>query len=147
MAAFLETNVYSFRGTVLIYGACLPEVAPEGFRRLAAQVDGAFALCLERDHLNMAITKLTAILGTGQVERILFATVDRSPHCTQMHYMTHEIERILPAHIPMESYVVAGDRPVRISPEAIERSKSLALLEQMLAASLPDAGTERRQSS
>ena len=85
MAAFLETNVYSFRGTVLIYGACLPEVAPEGFRRLAAQADGTFALCLERDHLNMAITKLTAILGTGQVERILFATVDRSPHCTQMH--------------------------------------------------------------
>ena len=61
--------------------------------------------------------------------------------------MTHEIERILPAHIPVESYVASGDRPVRISPEAIERSKSLALLEQMLAASLPDTGTERRQSS
>ena len=130
MPAFLETNVYSFRGTVLIYGACLPEVSPEGFRALSAQADGAFALCLERDHLNMAITKLTAILGTGQVERILFATVDRSPHCTQMHYMTHEIERILPEHIPMESYVVSGDKPVRISPETVELSKSLARLEQ-----------------
>lgn len=131
MAAFLETNVYSFCGTVLLYGACLPEVSPEGFHALAAQADGAYALCLERDHLNMAITKLTAILGTGQVERILLATVDRSPHCTQMHYMPHEIERVLPQHIPMESYVVHGDRPIRISPETVELSKSLARLEQL----------------
>ena len=130
MAAFLEINVYSFHGTVLIYGTCLPEVSPEGFRRLTAQADGSFALCLERDHLNMAITKLSAILGTGLTERILFATVDRSPHCTQMHYMTHEIERILPEHIPMESWVVIGDQLIRISPETIERSKSLALLER-----------------
>lgn len=129
MAAFLETNVYSFRGTVLVYGACLPEVSPEGFRQLALQADAAFALCLERDHLNMAITKLTAILGTGQVERILFATVDRSPHCVQMHYMPHEIERILPTHIPMESYVVRDHLPIRIRPETIELSKSLARLE------------------
>ena len=129
MAAFLETNVYSFRGTVLVYGACLPEVSPEGFSQLALQADAAFALCLERDHLNMAITKLTAILGTGQVERILFATVDRSPHCVQMHYMPHEIERILPTHIPMESYVVRDHLPIRIRPETIELSKSLARLE------------------
>ena len=129
MAAFLETNVYSFRGTVLIYGACLPEVSPEGFRQVSEQAESCYALCLERDHLNMAITKLTAILGTGLVDRILFATVDRSPHCTQMHYMQHEIERVLPEHIPMESYVVVDDRPIRISPETVERSKSLSKLE------------------
>lgn len=131
MTAFLETNVYSFRGTVLIYGACLPEVSPEGFRQLARQADGIYSLCLERDHLNLAVTKLTAILGTGQVERLIFATVDRSPHCVQMHYMRHEIERVLPEHVPMESWVVADDRPVQISPEAVELSKSLAKLEQI----------------
>ena len=143
MAVFLETNVYSFRGTVLIYGVCLPEVSPAGYQALAAQAEGAYALCLERDHLNMAITKLTAILGTGQVERILFATVDRSPHCTQMHYMTHEIERILPQHIPMESYVVTDDTPVRISPETVELSKSLARLEQQCKS--PETGKEGAQ--
>ena len=77
----------------------------------------------------MAVTKLTAILGTGQVKRLRFATVDRSPHCVQMHYIRHEIERVLPEHIPMESWVVVEDRPVRISPETVERAKSLALLE------------------
>lgn len=133
MAAFLETNVYSFRGTVLIYGACLPEVSPEGFRQLADRADGAYPLCLERDHLNLAVTKLSAILGTGRVSRLLFATVDRSPHCLQMHFMRHEIERLLPEHIPMESYVVVEDRPVKISPETVERAKSLAALERETA--------------
>ena len=131
MAAFLETNVYSFFGTVLIYGACLPEVSPAGFAALAEQADGAYSLCLERDHLNMAITKLTAILGTGRVERILLASVDRSPHCVQLHYIPHEIERILPQHIPMERYVVQGDTPIPISSETVELSKSLARLEQL----------------
>ncbi|MBO4419686.1 MAG: hypothetical protein J5789_07680 [Oscillospiraceae bacterium] len=129
MKTFLETNVYSFQGTVLLYGACLPEVSPAGFAKLAEQADGCYALCLERDHLNMAITKLTAVLGTGRVKQLLLATVDRSPHCVQMHYIPHEIERILPEHIPMESWVVIGDRPIRISPETVERSKSLAKLE------------------
>ena len=132
MAAFLETNVYSFHGTVLIYGACLPEVSPEGFRQLASRADGAYALCLERDHLNLAITKLTAILGTGRMERILFATVDRSPHCVQLHYMRHEIERVLPEHVPMESYVVVDDRPVPVPPEAVELSKTLSRLAREL---------------
>ena len=134
MTAFLETNVYSFRGTVLIYGACLPERFPEAFAQLAARADGAYALCLERDHLNLAITKLSAILGTGQLSRLLLATVDRSPHCVQMHFIRHEIERLLPEHIPMESYVAAEGGLVRISPETVERAKSLAALERERAA-------------
>ncbi len=131
MRAFLETNVYSFRGAVLICGACLPEVSPAGFDTLCARADQVYSLCLERDHLNMAVTKLTAILGTGRVTRFLFASVDRSPHCVQLHYMTHEIERVVPKHVPMESFVVTDDAVVPISPETVELSKSLARLEDL----------------
>ena len=98
----LETNVYSLRGRVLIVGACLPEVWPEAFAALAAEADQAYSLCLENSHINMAVTKLTAVLGTGQVESLRFASVDRSPHCTQMHYIRHEIERVLPQHVPAD---------------------------------------------
>lgn len=129
MRPFLETNVYSFSGTVLIFGACLPEVAPDAFRALAAQADGCFSLCLERDHVNLAITKLTAILGTGLVRRIVFASVDRSPHCIQMHFIRHEIERVLPEHVPMESLVFNGESFVSIRPETVELAKSLVRLE------------------
>ena len=79
----METNVYAVKGRVLIVGACLPQVWPEAFARLAAQADQVYALCLESTHINMAVTKLSAVFGTGQLERLSFASVDRSPHCTQ----------------------------------------------------------------
>ncbi|MBR5095372.1 MAG: hypothetical protein IK095_09765 [Oscillospiraceae bacterium] len=128
MDPLMESNVYSLRGRVLIVGACLPAVWPESFGALAAEADQVYSLCLETTHVNMAVTKFTAVLGTGQVESLRFATVDRSPHCTQMHYIRHEIERVLPEHIPMESVVVTDAGVVPVTQEAVELSKSLARL-------------------
>ena len=127
----MESNVYSLRGRVLIAGACLPQVWPEAFAALAAEADQVYSLCLENSHLNMAVTKLTAVLGTGQVESLRFATVDRSPHCVQMHYIRREIERVLPEHVPMESFVCAAEGIVPVPEEAIELPKSLAKLSRM----------------
>ena len=127
----LETNVYSLRGKVLIVGACLQSVWPEAFAALAAEADQVCSLCLENSHLNMAVTKLTAVLGTGQVESLRFATVDRSPHCVQMHYIRHEIERVLPRHVPMESFVCTKEGVTPVTEEAVALSKSLATLSKM----------------
>ncbi len=138
----METNVYSLRGRVLIAGACLPEVWPEAFGELAAGADQVCSLCLENSHINMAVTKLTAVLGTGQLTSLCFASVDRSPHCTQMHYIRREIERVLPQHVPMESFVCTAEGPVRVTEEAVELSKSLARLSRITAALSGEAGAE-----
>ena len=126
--SLMESNIYSLRGSVLVIGACLPEVFPEQAEALAAEADQVYSLCLENSHINMAVTKLTAALGTGQIRRLRFATVDRSPHCTQMHYIPHEIERVLPVHVPIESFVCTAEGTVPVPPEAVELSKSLASL-------------------
>ena len=81
----------------------------------------------------MAVTKLSAVFGTGQLERLSFASVDRSPHCTQMHYIMHEIERTLPQHVPTESFVVSGGEIVPVPNGAIELSKTLAALAKLCA--------------
>lgn len=109
-------------------GSCLPEVEPEAYGRLAAKADQVYSLCLETTHINMAVTKLSAIFGTGRMTRLVLASVDRSPHCTQMHYIKHEIERTLPNHVPVEDCVVSGGRIVSVPDAAIELSKSLAEL-------------------
>ena len=124
----METNVYSVRGRVLVVGSCLPEVEPEAYGRLAAKADQVYSLCLETTHINMAVTKLSAIFGMGRMTRLVLASVDRSPHCTQMHYIKHEIERTLPNHVPVEDCVVSGGRIVPVPDAAIELSKSLAEL-------------------
>ena len=131
MKNLMETNVYSVKGKVLIAGSCLEEVWPEAFRELAGKADQTYGLCLESTHVNMAITKLSAIFATGQVESMTFASVDRSPHCTQMHYIMHEIGRTLKEHVPTEHYVISEGNIVKVSEAAIDLSKSLAKLEGM----------------
>ena len=128
----METNVYAIKGKVLIVGACFPQVFPEEFIKLSADVDQVYSLCLEATHINMAITKLSAVFGTGQLEKLVFASVDRSPHCTQMHYIMHEIERTLKEHVPVENYVVTDGEIIPVSEAAIDLSKSLGRLSKMV---------------
>ena len=130
--SLMETNVYAVKGRVLVTGACLPQVWPEAFEQLASGADQVYSLCLEATHINMAVTKLSAIFGTGRLEKLAFASVDRSPHCTQMHYIMHEIERTLPKHVPVERYVVSEGEIVRVPDRAIELSKSLAKLARII---------------
>lgn len=131
MQQLMTTNVYSVRGRVLIAGTCLDSVWPEAFHKLSENMDNVYGLCLEEGHLNMAVTKIAAILGTGQVTELVFASVDRSPHCVQLHYIRHEIERTMPEHIPMSSYVVDRGEIVHVPVDAVELSKSLSALSRL----------------
>jgi len=128
----METNVYAIKGKVLVIGACLPDVFPESVKILTAEADQVYTLCLETTHINMAITKLSAVFGTGQLEKLTFASVDRSPHCTQMHYIMHEIERTMKDHVPVKNYVVVNGEIIQVSENAIELSKSLSKLAKMV---------------
>jgi len=119
-----KTNVYSVRGRALVAGSCLPEVEPEAYGRQAAEADQVYSLCLETTHINTAVTKLSAIFGTGQLEKLVLASVDRSSHCTQLHFIKHEIERTLPKHVPVEDCVVSGGRIVPVPDAAIEPSST-----------------------
>ena len=128
MKSLLNSNIYEPQGVVLISGSCLPEMQPEGFAALAKQADMVYTLCLEESHINMAVTKIGAMLSTGRIQKLIFASLDRSPHCTQLHYIRHEIERMMPLTIPVEHYVVVENRPVQVRNEAIELSKTLSKL-------------------
>ena len=95
MKELMSSNIYDAAGAVLIAGSCLESTHPEAFARLAEGMDRVYTLCLEQTHINMAITKIAAMLGTGQIRRLVFASVDRSPHCVQLHYIKHEIQRTM----------------------------------------------------
>ena len=125
----LSTNLYSAKGRIAVLGTCLPQLAPAACEALCAELDGAYTLCLEESHVNLAVAKLAAMLATGQVTALTFASVDRSPHCTQLHYIHHELLRGHTFDIPIRHFVLSGERLVEISDETIELSKSLARLE------------------
>lgn len=128
MQPLLTTNIYEPSGTVLIAGACLPRMEPECFAQIAGNADMVYSLCLEESHINMAITKIGAMLSTGRVTKVIYATVDRSPHCTQLHYIDHEVRRLMPLAIKTEHYVAAGGTVYSVPDSAIEQSKTLRTL-------------------
>lgn len=72
MKELMKTNVYDVGESVLIVGSCLPDMEPEGFAQLCASSGHVFELCLEQTHINMAITKISAMLYTGKIRTLRF---------------------------------------------------------------------------
>ena len=127
---FMTCNVYEPHGTIVLYGTCLERMEPEIFRDLTGDADFRFAVCLEQTHVNMVVTKLAAMLGTGRVTRVRILTVDRSPHCIQLHYLAHEIARTMPKLPEFQDFVVLDGAVHHIRQETIELSKTLSKLEE-----------------
>jgi hypothetical protein len=124
----LETNIYDAKGKVLICGTCLPRMQEKGFRKLEKEFDTILYLCLEKEHINMAITKICGMISTNKIESLTFASVNKSPHCTQMHYIKHELERVMKTP-KIENIIIENNEIYKISNETLELSKNLVKLE------------------
>lgn len=132
MKDLMKTNIYDCSDEIIVVGSCLKSVQPESFKELEDMKLPMFDLCLEQTHINMAITKLLGMLRAKKIKRIIFASVDRSPHCTQMHYIQDEILK-LGFDIKCENYVSVDNKLVNIDRNVISTSKNLAKLNQLLS--------------
>lgn len=126
----LETNIYDVKGKVLICGTCLPRMQKDGFKKLEKGFDTILYLCLEKEHINMAITKICGMISTKKIESLTFASVNKSPHCIQLHYIKHEIERVMKDIPQIENIIIEDNKIYKISDETISLSKNLVKLEK-----------------
>ena len=125
----LETNIYDVKGKVLICGTCLPRMQKDGFKKIEKEFDTILYLCLEKEHINMAITKICGMISTKKIESLTFASVNKSPHCIQLHYIKHEIERVMKDIPKIENIIIEDNKIYKISDETISLSKNLVKLE------------------
>ena len=128
MKNLMKTNCYDIPEEMVIVGSCLEATQPKAFEELKSKYsNNIYEVCLEEVHLNMIITKLFGMLSRVTVKRIVFATVDKSPHCIQMHYIENEIKKAMKLEATeFIHYVAVDDKLVEISNETIRKSKSLA---------------------
>ena len=69
---------------------------------------------------------------TNKIKRIIFATVDRSPHCIQLHYIQDELRKMMDlSNIEIENYVVVDNELIKIKKEIISMSKNLKELAKL----------------
>ncbi len=131
MKEVMTTNIYDIDETIIIVGTCLKFMQPKGYEKLEKISKNIYYLCLENTHVNMAITKIGGMIRTGKVHNIIFATVDESPHCIQMHYIQDELREMMNLeNINIKNYVVVNDELLEVSPKLILLSKKLSELKE-----------------
>lgn len=133
MKELMKTNIYDVNKTVIIIGSCLRDREPLVYKQLEEISKDIYHVCLEETHVNMAITKIGGMLRTNIIEKILFVSVDRSPHCVQLHYIQEELRKMMGLNnLIIENYVVDDGKLIKIFPEAISLSKSLSKIEGLI---------------
>ena len=125
----MKTNCYDVEKTMIVVGSCLERMQPRAYKELENISKNIYDVCLEETHINMIITKLIGMISRNNIEKIIFASVDKSPHCIQLHYIENEIRKAFELDIEMTHYVAVDNKLIEISNETIKKSKSLFELE------------------
>ena len=129
----MKTNCYDVEETMVIVGSCLENMNKSAYNELQNMSNNIYEVCLESTHLNMVITKLIGMICRKEIKMIVFATVDKSPHCVQLHYIEGELRKAMDiSNIEMQHFVAVKDGLVQISIDTIKKSKSLFELENEL---------------
>lgn len=129
MKNLMKTNCYDIENDMIIVGSCLKSMQPLAFAELTKMSENIYELCLEETHVNMAITKIGGMLSRVKVDKLIFATVDKSPHCIQMHYIENEIRKMMNLdNIKVTHYVAVNNKLIEISNDTIKKSKCLSEL-------------------
>ena len=131
MKDLMKSNIYDTKKEMIIVGSCLKNMQPKAFEKLEKMGLPIFDLCLEEAHINMAITKILGMIRAKNITKIVFASVDRSPHCIQLHYIQDEIRKLGFEYIVFENYVAVEDELVMIDGETISLSKNLFKLNKL----------------
>lgn len=129
MKDLLKTNVFDVEEIMIVVGSCLSSMQPKAYEELEKISSNIYEVCLEKEHMNMVVTKIIGMLARGKVKELIFATVDKSPHCVQLHYVVKELENAINLeNINIKNYVAVDNRLVEIPMEIIGLSKNLAKL-------------------
>ena len=130
MKDLMKSNIYDCSDKIIIMGSCLKYMQPKAYEKLIGLNLTIFDLCLEQTHINMAITKILGMIRAKKINKIIFASVDKSPHCIQLHYVQDEIRK-LGFNTEFENYVAVDNNLIRINTDTISLSKNLSKLNKI----------------
>lgn len=133
MKDLLKTNCFDIQETMIIVGSCLKSMQPKSYEELEKISSNIYDVCLEKEHLNMVVTKIIGMIARGKIKNLIFATVDKSPHCVQLHYVIKELENAIDiSNIKIKNYVSVDNKLNEIPIEVISLSKNLSKLKEKM---------------
>lgn len=133
MKELLRTNCFDTNETMIIVGTCLKDMFPKAYEKLKEMSPNLYEVCLEETHLNMVVTKIIGMVARKNVKNLVFATVDKSPHCIQLHYVVKELENAMDLkEIKITNYIATENGLNEIPLEIISLSKNLSKLKEII---------------
>ena len=133
MKELLRTNCFDTNETMIIVGTCLKDMFPKAYEELKKISSNLYEVCLEETHLNMVVTKIIGMIARKNVKNLIFATVDKSPHCIQLHYVVKELENAMDLkEIKITNYIATKEGLNEIPLEVISLSKNLSKLKEVI---------------
>ncbi len=125
----MTTNVFDVSDEIVIMGTCLPSMQPKAYQELLSICPNIYQFCLEKEHINMALSKVAGMVARNNIKHIIFATLDKSLHCIQLHYLAHELLKITDKKgIKTTHYIAANDQLNEVSAETVALSRNLLAL-------------------
>lgn len=132
MKDLLKTNCFDVEETMIIVGSCLKRMQPDAYKELESMSSNIYDVCLEQTHLNMVVTKIIGMVARGKIKKLIFASVDKSPHCVQLHYIIKELENAIDiSNIEIVNYVAVNNKLENIPLSVISLSKNLSELKKV----------------
>ena len=129
MKDLLKTNCFDTNETMIVVGSCLESMQPKAYKEIEQISSNIYEVCLEKEHLNMVVTKIIGMVARGKIKKMIFATVDKSPHCVQLHYVIKELENAIDiSNIEIVNYVAVENKLIQIPLKIISLSKNLSKL-------------------
>ena len=71
MRDLLKTNCFDIQETMIIVGSCLERMQPKAYKKLEKISDNIYNVCLEKEHLNMIVTKIIGMIARGKIKTIV----------------------------------------------------------------------------
>lgn len=117
---------------VLLYGSCLffehLDVVEEYSRGRVP-----LAVCLEKTHVNMVITKLAGVLARVPLEELVVLTVDGSLHCVQLHMAVEEALKISSKQLKVRHLVLERGEVIEVGGKSVKTARYLSKVEKLLS--------------
>ncbi len=112
---------------LLIIGRCVEIEHPWALDRFKPEY-AIVSVCLEDEHVNHVGFKLVGVIARCNFKEVAVLTVDGSMHCTQLHYMIEEIDKILGGRFRRRHIVIENGELIEIPLEVIKLSRYLSKL-------------------
>ena len=116
---------------LLVIGRCVEVEHPWALRNFESEY-AIVSVCLEDEHVNHIGFKLAGMITRCNFREVAVLTVDGSMHCTQLHYMVEEIDKILGGKFKRKHIVIENGELIEIPPKIVKLSRYLSKLARSL---------------